>query len=210
MDLKWLAEQLRRPGYSQAGLARYMSLDPAAITRMLKSRRAIKTTEVPLITAYLGAEPKTLDQVPTIGPAIDVRSVVTKDNPLLVYRSESVGRGPEMLLIIYKEVIAEAARPEGLKRAKRAFAFEQSTGEMSPVFEIRDILLVDPDRPARPIDNVLLVKSEDGDKISGLVRRLEALTPSSCTVRVYQPKPATVELKRADWQIWPIVGSYKA
>ena len=36
MDIKWIAEQLDRPGFSQAGLARALGKDAAAVNRMLK------------------------------------------------------------------------------------------------------------------------------------------------------------------------------
>mgnify|MGYP003351812716 FL=1 len=47
MDLKWLTEQLERPGYSQAGLARALGKDAAAVNRMLKGTRLIKANELP-------------------------------------------------------------------------------------------------------------------------------------------------------------------
>ena len=53
MDLKWLAEMLERPGYSQAGLARALGKDAAAVNRMLKGERQIKANELPVITGYL-------------------------------------------------------------------------------------------------------------------------------------------------------------
>lgn len=56
MDLKWLAEQLSRPGYSQAGLARALGKSPSAVSRILSGHRQIKLHEAAKITAYLGAK----------------------------------------------------------------------------------------------------------------------------------------------------------
>ena len=57
MELKWIAEQLDRPGFNQAGLARALGKDPAAVNRMLKGERQIKVNELPAILGYLQAVP---------------------------------------------------------------------------------------------------------------------------------------------------------
>jgi transcriptional regulator with XRE-family HTH domain len=56
MDIGWLTQQLERPGYSQAGLARALGKDPSAVSRILAGDRQIKAKEVPLILQYLGVE----------------------------------------------------------------------------------------------------------------------------------------------------------
>ena len=63
MDIKWIAEQLDRPGYSQAGLARALGKDAAAVNRMLKGERQIKANELPVILGYLKATPPDDDQI---------------------------------------------------------------------------------------------------------------------------------------------------
>ena len=62
MDLKWLTEQLERPGYSQAGLARALGKDAAAVNRMLKGTRLIKANELPIIAQYLNSTPPGTDE----------------------------------------------------------------------------------------------------------------------------------------------------
>jgi len=57
MDVKWIAEQLDRPGFSQAGLARALGKDAAAVNRMLKGERLIKANEIAVILDYLQAAP---------------------------------------------------------------------------------------------------------------------------------------------------------
>jgi hypothetical protein len=54
IELKWLAEQLERPGFSQAGLAKALGRDSSAVSRILSGDRQIKAVEVPVILAYLG------------------------------------------------------------------------------------------------------------------------------------------------------------
>jgi hypothetical protein len=77
LGLEWLAEQLNRPGYSQAGLAGALGRDPASVSRMLKGERQIKMGEVSTILAYLKlAGPRTImdeigDPISGRGPAHD-------------------------------------------------------------------------------------------------------------------------------------------
>jgi transcriptional regulator with XRE-family HTH domain len=54
MDIRWLAEQLGRPGFSQAGLAKAMGKSPSAVNRILRGERQIKASELPVIRGYLG------------------------------------------------------------------------------------------------------------------------------------------------------------
>jgi transcriptional regulator with XRE-family HTH domain len=56
IDLMWLAEQLERPGFSQAGLAGALGRDPASVSRILKGERQIKANEIPMILGYLKLE----------------------------------------------------------------------------------------------------------------------------------------------------------
>src|SRR5690349_19729762 len=69
MDLKWIAEMLERPGYSQAGLARALGKDAAAVNRMLKGERQIKANEVPVIVDYLQVMPPASDRAATLAAA---------------------------------------------------------------------------------------------------------------------------------------------
>lgn len=66
MDLKWLAEQLERPGYSQSGLAQALGKSQSAVSRILSGHRQLKASEVPIILKYLGtviAPPSPIDVV---------------------------------------------------------------------------------------------------------------------------------------------------
>lgn len=54
MDIKWLAEQLQRPGLSQAGLARALGKSQSAISRILSGQRQLKASELPVILRYVG------------------------------------------------------------------------------------------------------------------------------------------------------------
>lgn len=53
MDTKWFRDRLADKGLSQRGLARHMGLDSAAISLMLRGRRAMKITEAAEIASLL-------------------------------------------------------------------------------------------------------------------------------------------------------------
>lgn len=53
-ELAVLAELLKRPGYSQSGLAKALGKSDASVSRMLRGQRQIKASEIPIIEQYLG------------------------------------------------------------------------------------------------------------------------------------------------------------
>ncbi len=55
MDTKWFKSRLAEKGQSQAALARYMGLDPAMVSLMLRGKRSMKTSEAARIAQFLGS-----------------------------------------------------------------------------------------------------------------------------------------------------------
>lgn len=56
-DLQWIAEGLKKPGKTKAGLAAAIGRAPSAVTALLAGDRALKVREIPLIAAYLEVTP---------------------------------------------------------------------------------------------------------------------------------------------------------
>jgi transcriptional regulator with XRE-family HTH domain len=54
ISLETLAELLKRPGYSQNGLAEALGKTPPVVSRILAGTRQIKASEIPKIEEYLG------------------------------------------------------------------------------------------------------------------------------------------------------------
>lgn len=61
--LRWIERGLAKPGKSKSGLAEAMGRFPSAVTNILKNGRAIKTSELPLIAAYLEEPPPAMPGV---------------------------------------------------------------------------------------------------------------------------------------------------
>jgi SOS-response transcriptional repressor LexA len=53
----WLRLGLRQPGKTGRGLAAFLGLDPAAVSRMVAGERQIKADEIPRMAEYLGLPP---------------------------------------------------------------------------------------------------------------------------------------------------------
>jgi hypothetical protein len=53
IDSEWFHVSLRQRGKSLRGLARFMALDPSAVSRMLKGERAMKADEQDKVAEYL-------------------------------------------------------------------------------------------------------------------------------------------------------------
>lgn len=51
---EWLKGEFARTGKSQAGLARELRINPAAVNRILKGSRKVQAHEIPIIRAYFG------------------------------------------------------------------------------------------------------------------------------------------------------------
>src|SRR5207253_4493927 len=115
VDLKWLSEMLDRPGFSQAGLARALGKDAAAVNRMLKGDRQIKANEVPVILEYLNEPPEIpLSQRIKLLPPPGEATVP-------VWASAEAGSDGAMVLV--NDPIDYIRRSERMQGVKNPFAF---------------------------------------------------------------------------------------
>lgn len=55
--VEWLHRGLREPGKSQAGLARFLKISEAVVSRMVNGSRPLRATEIDRITTYFGFGP---------------------------------------------------------------------------------------------------------------------------------------------------------
>src|SRR5579864_3677637 len=157
MDLKWLAQQLERPGFSQAGLARALGRDAAAVNRLLKGERQIKLAEVPLILDYLKSTPPggdplaALEEAAEAGPRPQPIRRLAEPNgrpDVPVWASAEAGQDGAMVLV--SDPIDYIRRSERMQGVKNPFAFYVIGASMSPAIEHGDQVVVNPVVPVRP------------------------------------------------------------
>lgn len=212
--------EAKRPKWSQAELARRVSL----IARRTVTQVAIHHIEsrgnvtprfldelaeaLGVTTAWLktGREPKLSTNIaadPLNTRTLGVRPLVAASDPIVRYRALPGGGGGRTL--IYKENTGIIDRPDHLRYAKNAFGYEIPGDDFAPVANPRDVVIVDPDRPVKPGDDCLFVRS-DGEQIEGVARRLISASAKAWTVRRFLPKVQDEDLSKAEYaKAWAIV-----
>lgn len=196
MDLKWLREQLERPGFSQRGLAKALGLDPAAVTRLLQGRRKISVDELPIINAYL-----------QIISEEDAKPVVTTLSPLLVWLSTVDGRQGGFMLT--NKVIDEIDRAPRFRLAEKAFVVRVIGEENHPVFEVGDDLIINPESPARNGDSCLFTTAANHSRgAESIIARLKGSTAKEWIIEHYPAQGERQIPKSMFPDAWRIVGRY--
>ncbi len=173
---QWETGVSRPSGKSRAKLSQLLNLSASDLLEVY--------TEVPTL------KPQTLP--PTIVP------VDFAGEPVPIYW-HSVGE--DGVMNIEKRPVSVIPRTDYLKYSKYAFGIECMGDQMSPVYERRDIVVINPDRAVVPGDDVVLVRHyepKDAEPFEGILRRLLAETPTHWTVRQYNP-PKDYKLAKADW-----------
>lgn len=154
----WILERLEAdPTKTRAGLAAALGVDKSAITRMLKGERQIKADEIAKIAAYFG-------EWPPIGLAEDQKEFVGADGalaPAPVYAVEKADGG-RWALCRHLAPIDERPRAPHFARAAQAFGFYAPDDLMAPRFKKGEVVWVDPARPVKPGDDVLLLQNGHG------------------------------------------------
>lgn len=195
MDLKWIAEQLDRPGYSQAGLARALGKDAAAVNRMLKGERQIKVNEVPAILGYLKATPPDKDS--PLGQSIQPLPVLGNERAeVAVWASAEAGSDGAMVLV--SEPIDYIRRSERMQGVRNPFAFYVIGSSMSPAIEHGDQVVVNPTLPARAGGDCVFIHEDGNGTMLALVKRLLKSTADHWRVRQFNP-PKDFDLPKKKW-----------
>jgi phage repressor protein C with HTH and peptisase S24 domain len=203
MDLKWISDMLDRPGYSQAGLARALGKDAAAINRMLKGERQIKANEVPVIVDYLQVTPPPADRAATLAAASSLPSQPIQrvaeppgrpDVP--VWASAEAGQDGAMVLV--NDPIDYIRRSERMQGVKNPFAFYVIGSSMSPAIEHGDQVVVNPAVPVRAGADCVFIHDDENGTMLALVKRLLRVSPDHWRVRQFNP-PKDFDLPRKKW-----------
>lgn len=90
-SLDWIVEGLRKPGKSRSGLANALGRQPSMVTDLLKGKRELKASEIPIVAEYLGIIP------PAVGDAVDIIGRITdRDGGAVVFadKSQKYGQVP--------------------------------------------------------------------------------------------------------------------
>ena len=188
MDLKWLAEQLDRPGYSQAGLARALGRDPASVSRMLKGERQIKVSELPAIEHYLDATPESDTRPAPNAPGRPYRGDWSADIPVMgTTVGGDHGQGD---FEMNGEVAYHVPRPPRYTGRRDVFALIVQGTSMSPWREPGSLVYVEGSRPPRNGEYVVIeMKARNGDHVRPtFLKKLLATTSTKLRLLQYEPR----------------------
>lgn len=205
----YLKKALADKGLSQETVAKLVGVTPQAVNQWCRGKTmplrptlaklaALLGTTVEMLTSLdagdviqpanvssLDPHTRSADAVPSnVEPAPQEGPVLGRaDMP--VFASAEGGDGE--VLVTY-EPIDYIRRPAFLEHVRDAFAMYVVNDSMSPRFEPGDLLLVNPGKPVRPRDDVLVVLSADGVEHRMLVKRLVKRTREKVVLQQFNPR----------------------
>lgn len=171
MSVEWIREGLKKPGKSQAGLARHLGLDPAAISRLLTGDRQLKANEIEKIKIYLGERNISAEPHEALSLTKSHASTVTQE--LLEVRGMAEG-GPDGWNLWNGEVVQLINRPDNLIGVKGAYGVLVRGTSMSPRYDPNMIAHVHPWQEPTPGDYVVVQRKplHEGDPPLAVLKRL--------------------------------------
>jgi phage repressor protein C with HTH and peptisase S24 domain len=180
MDQEDVRKGLARSGKTQHGLAKALGVDDAAITRMLQGKREIKARELPTIRAYL--------EMPEEKHAkLGASGAWARDVPVL---GTAVGGSSGDFMLNTGEIVDYARRPPTVGRAAKVFVLYVQGSSMSRWREEGSMVYVDPARPAKPGERVVveLHPEEEGEPSPAYLKELISRTATKLRLKQYNPE----------------------
>lgn len=195
MDVEELKQLFERTGKTQKGLADALNIDPGVITRIMNGTREIKVREIPIIRAYFAGD-RTLRQTETLpsssqlyAPSVNVEASGSwpRDVPIM---GVTVGGADGDFLVNMGEEVDYAKRPPTIARAMRIFALYVQGTSMSRWREPGQLVYLDPVRPAKPGDRVVVECEPEngGDGHPAYLKEFVTKTATKLRLKQYNPE----------------------
>ena len=219
MSNEWISERLRNLRKSKGNLAKALGIDPARVSEVIGGRRNVQVSELPLMADFLeittaelvsrlaarrpqrpaNADPASTDDgeaaQPTPPPTedgfvarpLDLPAQAHMPRNLPVYGS-AMG-GTDGVFEINGQILEYVERPPSLAGVKNAYAVYVQGDSMSPRFESGWLLHVNPNRPARRGDNVVVQIKPHDEHAPPLayVKLFDCLTATKLVARQFNP-----------------------
>lgn len=190
-ETEWLAKLLEQTGRSKGGLAKALGIPNSGVTRLLQGERRFRVDELSTVAQYLGITRGQLNELMgESGGWLPIETPVYR--PDLPVHSTLAGDGGTFQMTAARH---RTDRPSELNSVEDAHGFYVCSPEMHPAFNVGDIAIVDPSRPAGTGDDVVFVHRDGKQK---LLRRLLTPKPGAWTVEQFTP-PRTYDLSTKDW-----------
>lgn len=193
-----LTELARRAGVSSTTLTRFMNKDVKHTLSMstLGKLSVASGVSVPMGMALPGVAGAAAARPPAEGLAIPRRGDMPQDLP--VYGTAQGANGAGAFVINMGGQVDRIRRPPGLMANRDAFAIYVEGDSMEPRFEPGETVVVDPNRPVRPGDDVVLLleSPEPGQPPQAYIKRLVRRGAERILVKQYNP-PRQMEFPTA-------------
>jgi len=204
MNVDWIREGLKSAGKTQKELAEFIGLDGSAVTRIMSGERQLKANEAEKIRAFLGQAESAAGQKPAAQPPSDIRPDVLpglrqfelpRDVPVL---GVAVA-GDDGEFTLNGQASDYLRRPPGLAFVRTAFAVIVNSTSMEPWASPGDPLFVNPSRPARIGDHVIVECHGDTEGAAGpaYVKKLIKRTGVKIVLEQYNPSRSDIEIDLA-------------
>ncbi|HLN24390.1 MAG TPA: S24 family peptidase [Patescibacteria group bacterium] len=222
MANEWISERLRSLKKTKSGLAKTLGVDPARVSEIIGGRRNVQVSELPLMAEVLemtttelvdllasrhSPAPRAESAAAAAPPAsstdgflaqmVDIPGFAHLQRNLPVYGS-AMG-GADGAFEMNGQVMDYVERPPALAGAKNAYGLYVQGESMSPRFEAGWLVHVNPNRPVRRGDNVVIQVRAHDEHAPPLayVKVFECRTPTKLVVRQFNP-PAEMEWPNED------------
>lgn len=215
MDNRWIGDRLKSLRKTKSGLAKALGIDPARVSEIIGGRRNVQVTELPVMAAilempteelvgrlisrrqarraadedegngYQMAEPAGGDGFVPQALDIPARGTLLRDLPV---HGSAVG-GVDGSFEMNGQVVEYVERPPSLSGARNAYGIYVQGDSMSPRFEAGWLVLVNPSRPVRRGDNVVVQLKGIDEHAPPLayLKVFESRTPNNLIVRQFNP-----------------------
>lgn len=228
MPNEWISARLKSLHITKGSLARSLGIDPARVSEIVAGRRNVQVSELPVMAeilqmstedlvtrltprkAAMGEDPQ---RQPVAGasslPPLPRNAVIDLLPPSQMPRNlpvyGSARGGLDGSFEMNGQSVDYAERPPSLAASRNAYAVYVQGESMSPRFEAGWLLHVNPNRPVRKGDSVV-VQIRAADEHSpplAYVKTFEATTPTKLMVSQFNPG------KGLEWPLDDVVSVHR-
>lgn len=182
-------EELRRARrLSMDALAMAVGTSAPTINKLEKGRMRLSDRWIGPIAEALGVSPAELLSAPSIA-----EDTARRDLPVYGLAAGAFNGAAQ----ISSDPVEWVPAPPALARVREAYALIVSGSSMEPRYAAGDVIFINPNRPPRPGDHVVIqVQAHDGATVETWLKQLMRVDETQVHARQYNP-PATMSFRRA-------------
>lgn len=178
---------------TQQQLADLVITGQSQIDRLEKGERKLSVDWMNRVASALQVEPRDLLLAAAGDKAWSLRTIPTRDQmpqDLPVYGTAAGANGDGAFVINMGGQVGTIRRPPGLMGNPGAFAIYVEGDSMEPRYEPGETAIIDPNRPVRPGDDVVIVVAnpEPGQPPRAYIKRLVRRGSEQIIVRQFNPE----------------------